>query len=165
MGRLIEKKETFDILARAADAGLVHAASNTKTGVDTVCNCCSCCCIFLEKIIIEPPCPRGHQRSNYVVEKDEQVCRHCGLCAKRCPIGAMELKPVAAGMHEAREKGEKATVYNPERCIGCGVCVHKCPAGALSLVRRGREEPVPENMMDAGMRMLHERGRDMRKIF
>ena len=50
MGREITKQETLEILKRCADAGLVHAISNTKHGMDTICNCCSCCCIFVRPI-------------------------------------------------------------------------------------------------------------------
>jgi hypothetical protein len=48
LGREITRQETEDILRQAAEAGLVHAASNHQEGVDTICNCCRCCCIFLE---------------------------------------------------------------------------------------------------------------------
>jgi Na+-translocating ferredoxin:NAD+ oxidoreductase subunit B len=171
MGKPIEKAQTMEILKNAADAGLVHGISNYKQGMDTICNCCSCCCLFLEKIRIEPPNPRGHQRSNYVVEHKLETCKACGLCARRCPMGALELKdkpdaPKAKDGQRLAPKDLKEIVHDPGRCIGCGVCAHKCPTQSLKLVRRGQEEEcIPNNMVEAGKRLLLERGRDPSKIY
>lgn len=79
MGKEISKTETLEILKNAADAGLVHGISNMKKGADTICNCCSCCCIFLETIHIDPPNPRGHNRSNYRLALNPETCKACGL--------------------------------------------------------------------------------------
>jgi electron transport complex protein RnfB len=171
MGREISPEETREILEAAAEAGLVHGISNTMQGMDTVCNCCSCCCLFLEPVKSISQEQRGHQRSNYLLEQNPDTCKACGLCAKRCPMDALELKD-KEGVPKVDESGKKVkardrkeVVFQPDLCIGCGVCVYKCPTQSLSLVHRGTEEDIPENMSEIGSRFLTERGRDFTKIF
>lgn len=162
MGRRISREETPEILAKAADAGLVHGISNTKKGMDTICNCCSCCCIFLEPVKM-PALVRGrHQRSNYYVRHDPESCVACGVCQEHCPVTAIELKETSAG---SRPESEQSVAYDAEQCIGCGVCVHKCPTQSLRLLRREEEEDIPETMSELGRRFLVERNRDMSRIY
>lgn len=169
MGRKISKEESLEILKNAADEGLVHGISNYKTGMDTICNCCSCCCLFLEKIKIDPPNPRGQQRSNYMLEIKSDTCKACGLCAQRCPMNALELndkKNPPASTKKLELKDKKELTYEPDGCIGCGVCAHKCPTQSLTLVKReGPDEDIPDSPSEAGKRFLMERGRDFSKIF
>ena len=124
MGREITKTETLEILSRCADAGLVHAISNTQRGMDTICNCCSCCCIFVRPIDLPEDVRREHhQPSSYQVAHDDETCIACGKCAKRCPVDAIELKgkkgvePPADG-RKLKPKDRKEWTYNPDFCIG-----------------------------------------------
>ncbi len=170
MGRKIEKKETLDILARCADKGLVHAISNTKKGMDTICNCCSCCCIFLRPIQLMPEVRREyHQRSNYQVDVNAGTCAACGLCEKRCPVDAISLEdraePLAPENGTPKPRDLKQVSYDPDMCIGCGVCAHKCPTKSLSLVRRKEDEDIPETFFESGMRMIQERKKDPSTMF
>jgi electron transport complex protein RnfB len=164
MGREISREETLEILEAAAEAGLVHSISNTREGMDTICNCCSCCCLMLEPVKSLPSPQRGHQRSNYMLDINHDTCKACGLCARRCPVDALELKD-KEGVPKVDESGKKLkakdikeVVYQPDLCIGCGVCVYKCPTQSLSLVHRETEEDIPQNMSDIGSRFLSERG-------
>lgn len=91
--------------------------------------------------------PRGHQHSNYIREIDEEKCIMCGLCAKKCPIGAIEFI-----------KEEKRLIFTPERCLGCGVCAHLCPKEAISMKTREGEVDYPKDWRDYGTRFLEERG-------
>lgn len=171
MGREITKAETLEILARCADEGLVHAISNTKQGMDTICNCCACCCIFVRPIDLPDDVRREyHQPSSYRVSQDSGACIACGKCVKRCPVDAIELKdkesaePAPDG--KKPKSGErKAWTYNPDFCIGCGVCVHKCPTQAIALVRREADADIPESSSQVARRMLSERKRDFSKLF
>jgi NAD-dependent dihydropyrimidine dehydrogenase PreA subunit len=153
LGREITKEETLKILKKAADAGLVHGISNTKEKMDTICNCCSCCCLFLESIVNMPGIlPRGHQPSNYIRETDEEKCTGCGVCVKACPMKALDLV-------------EKKVIFNAERCLGCGVCIHKCKQNASYLVQRDGEQDIPKDPRAQGMRFLTERGLDPMDVF
>jgi len=171
MGKEITRQETLEILKSAADAGLVHGISNTRKGMDTICNCCSCCCLFLENVRIDTGMPAGHQRSNYRLETNRETCKACGLCERRCPVGAIRLTDkVDPPPPEAGRKPKPADLrevdYDTGKCIGCGVCAHKCPTQGLALVRRdGPEEDIPETMREQGERMIMERERDFSQIF
>ncbi len=171
MGREITREETLEILDNAAEAGLVHAISNTRHGMDTICNCCACCCIFLRPVRLPPGMKREyHQPSNYRLEHNEESCIACGLCEKRCPVDAIHLEPREDAPKpeegkKLRPRDLKRVVYDPGPCIGCGVCVQKCPTDSIRLVKKGTEEDIPESMSEAGKRMLMERNRDLTKIF
>ena len=154
MGKEISKEETIEILNTAADNGLVHGISVNKTGIDSICNCCSCCCMFVESVHVLGL--RGHHPSNYIVSVTEETCKGCGLCQDRCPTHALRLEDSP----EARNKTGKAPVLQKERCIGCGVCAHKCPTRSLTLVQREYEQDYPENLRELATRMGEERGRN-----
>lgn len=129
MGREITKEEAIAILEEADKEGLVHAIENLDGYLSMICNCCGCCCVFLQtqKLLNL----NMISSSNYVSCVDEQVCIGCGTCEGRCPMDA-----IATG------DGEKAHV-DPARCIGCGICVPTCPATAVALVLRETIAPPP----------------------
>lgn len=131
LGREITKEETKDILKAAAESGLVHAISNWETGADTICNCCSCCCLFFEAYHVLKHA-KSHDVSNYRVRTNPETCKACGLCVKRCPVGALRLEYSSL----AKNKKGKAAVLDSNVCLGCGVCVYKCPTQSLILERR-----------------------------
>jgi len=153
MGKEISREEATEILLKAADAGLVHAVENAKTGIESICNCCSCCCVFMQSAHVLGL--RGHEPSNYIVDIRGGTCKGCELCVKRCPMDAVRLE----ASPEANNKVGKCAVADFQRCIGCGVCVHKCPTHSLQLVHRKEEQDIPEEFKDLRVRQAKARGK------
>lgn len=67
-----------------------------------------------ESLVMEP----------IVARAEAALCRNvkhtCGICAKRCPFGAIEVEP-----------GQPARIISA-KCMGCGTCVAECPAAAIT---------------------------------
>lgn len=54
---------------------------------------------------------------------NEDLCKGCGLCARACPKGIIELSKAkinAKGYHPA-------TITDQAACIGCASCARTCP--------------------------------------
>lgn len=152
LGREITRDEARDILSEAAAAGLVHAISNWQEGVDTICNCCGCCCLYMEAFHVLKH-SKGMNHSNYEVGVNPETCHGCGLCVKRCPMKALHME----GSEIARNKTGRVAVLTPGVCIGCGVCAHKCPSGSLILKRRKVLDHPPIDINEQRKRFLTER--------
>lgn len=164
MGREITRQEAEEILRRSAEMGLVHGVSNWQEGVDTICNCCPCCCIFLEAFH-KLKHSMSMTPSNFQAHTNPETCIGCGRCIKRCPMEALYLEDlpeakgrvtvVAAedesGTKELRNKKGKVSALNPDRCIGCGVCAYKCPTKSLVLERREVILDPPRTARDHAM--------------
>ncbi len=163
IGRELSKPEALKLMETMAEIGLVHAVSNMQHGIDTICNCCPCCCAFLESRANLSQGVIGHQHSSYVLSQDEGRCKQCGLCTQRCPVRALELVHEPTG--GVNGKPVKRIIFRTEKCLGCGVCAHKCPTQALSLKYRERDTNIPENAMDFVTRVLTEQGVDLTRIF
>jgi NAD-dependent dihydropyrimidine dehydrogenase PreA subunit/DNA-binding Lrp family transcriptional regulator len=147
MGEEITRDQAMQILRDSVEDGLVHGISNAVMGADTICNCCSCCCLFFESQKVLQL--NGLQSSNYFVEIETETCVGCGLCVERCPADALELID------------EVAVLKSKSLCLGCGVCVYKCPSDSMGLIERGEEQPIPERMRDAAFMMLRQDGNEM----
>ncbi len=48
----------------------------------------------------------------------ENTCVGCGLCAKKCPVQAIEMQ-------------DKRPVWGKEKCVMCLGCLHRCPKFAI----------------------------------
>jgi len=130
MAREITKEETLKIINEADQEGLVHVCDNIDGHLGVICNCCSCCCVFLntkKEFDIKTFSP-----SNYVAQIEDQLCIGCGTCEERCPMEA-----VAVGEEDVAE-------VNEDLCIGCGVCTPTCPSEAVRLIQRKEINPPPD---------------------
>ena len=45
-----------------------------------------------------------------------ESCVFCGICAKKCPEGAITV-----------DRPNKSWTIDSEKCVGCGVCISSCP--------------------------------------
>ncbi len=131
MARKITTEETLQILRESNEEGLVHVSDNMSEGslTSTICNCCGCCCTFLDtkkRTGLQTFSP-----STYVARVDGELCRACGTCEDRCPMEA-----IAVGDDDVSE-------VDPKLCIGCGVCTPTCTEDAVDLVHREEIEPAP----------------------
>ena len=133
-GRRITRAEAHAIILKSADAGLIHTASNTREGIDFICNCCTCCCGILRGVS-KMNLPVRTVSSNYEAKVDPELCTSCGQCVEKCQMDAVRIEAEAAEI-------------NLSRCIGCGVCVHFCPGNALTLVSRTESILPPENFKE-----------------
>jgi NAD-dependent dihydropyrimidine dehydrogenase PreA subunit len=98
--------------------------------------------------------------SNYVVKVEPETCKACGLCVKRCPMDALQLKYFG----ESTNKYNKAAVLEPDLCIGCGVCVHKCPTDSLTLGHKEAIVDPPKNVREYGMRFMADKKAGIRLV-
>lgn len=62
---------------------------------------------------------------------DETKCIQCGLCAKDCPIGIIEMDGIPTIKKE-----------NEAHCLQCQHCLAVCPTGALSIAGKSPEDSL-----------------------
>ncbi|MCI8600264.1 MAG: NADH-quinone oxidoreductase subunit NuoF [Oscillospiraceae bacterium] len=72
-----------------------------------------------EAHIIEKRCPAGVCKHLMQITILEDKCKGCTLCARTCPVGAIE------GSVKNPHK------INQDKCIKCGACMEKCKFGAI----------------------------------
>jgi NAD-dependent dihydropyrimidine dehydrogenase PreA subunit len=131
MGRKIDMKEALSILEKNQAEGLVLQPSNTQDA-DFICSCCGCCCGMLG-IHTSLPKPLDFWTSNFYARIDADLCNGCGICEKRCQVGAVRVG----------KKTRKAGI-DLNRCIGCGLCVTACPQKAVSLEKKTGQTTPPQ---------------------
>lgn len=94
-------------------------------------------------------------------DEETDVCIRCGMCLKRCPLGAINPKGFDRNLCVSRitqKKGEltdaeKAAVINSEYVWGCDICQKFCPVNAKTgdTAHKAFGSPVPyvtEEMLD-----------------
>jgi len=144
--RVITKEEAFRILRESEEEGLVHSSANVREGHMYICNCCSCCCAFMQGIRrfgIE----NAFAKSDFFAEVNPELCTGCESCTGRCQFGALA---VTDGVSRVDRR----------RCAGCGLCVIACPSQALRLVRKleGERHIPPKDQKEWMVRRSKNRG-------
>ena len=76
--------------------------------------------------VVDHKCPAGVCKDllEYTIEKDK--CFGCGMCAKKCPVGAITVTDYTA-------PGKKKPAYEIDhaKCIKCGACIATCKFNAI----------------------------------
>ncbi len=72
--------------------------------------------------VFDKRCPAGRCKAFSKYAIDPGRCKSCGLCAKKCPAGAIT--------------GAKGVPYqiDKDKCIKCGACAESCKFGAIAIV-------------------------------
>ena len=158
--REVDEAECMDLLQQAWDHNLLQCGENSRTGVNFICNCCSCCC---EALIAARRFGMLHpvETTNFLPEVNEHKCIGCGKCASVCPVEAMGIVSAHDPAHPSRRKAR----LDPSICLGCGVCVKSCPSEALKLVERKKRVITPLNSTHRAVIMAIERGTLQNLIF
>ena len=148
-GRAIDLAEVRTILERANAANLVLEPSNSQD-ISFLCTCCGCCCGVLQGIKHQSK-PADVVVNGFIAQLDEDVCRGCWTCLKRCQMEALV------------EDGDHARLKS-ERCIGCGLCVTTCPSDALKLVRKAGDQAgqVPPDLLATWNTISRQRAQQIR---
>lgn len=132
LGRLVDVDAALAHLERAREAGLVHLIGRDKidavwmgvkpyTKLMTICNCCSCCCLFKFLPNLAPKLQKKIERMPGVRVTVSGDCVGCGECiGDVCFINAIHM--------------ENGKAHISEDCRGCGNCVEVCLEGAIKVV-------------------------------
>ncbi len=159
--RKIDVEEALDILARSREVGLVQIADNVQKRPIYMCNCCGCCCLQLRAINRLGVHSAVHT-SNFLAAIDGETCRGCGRCARRCPVQAIHLEPVA---RDGKLKGKMRAAVDESICLGCGVCHAACRKQALTMDARPQRVLTPTSTLERVVRMAVDRGRIHHLLF
>jgi len=144
-GRRASVNELLDALKRAEDSGLVHIGDNVLDQTTFICNCCGCCCGFLQGIT-QQHLKHAVTTTQFIAGAEHEECNGCGECESRCQIQAI------------RMEGDYPVV-DEEYCLGCGVCAHFCPSSAMKMVEREKKIIPPKTYKELMVRLMKEKGR------
>ncbi len=143
-GKELSREEAHNLVDKLAKLGLVFTTENVKQPEHVVvCSCCECCCALLRGMTrFEEKNEFCTAKSNYISEVNQDLCKGCGLCMKRCPFKAITIE------------NDKSFVES-SKCYGCGVCAVTCPTGAIKLHREERSH-IYENFLDVTTKIYKE---------
>jgi Pyruvate/2-oxoacid:ferredoxin oxidoreductase delta subunit len=157
MGREVSRSEMLENIARSKELRLTLTADNVRRNVGFICHCCACCCNLMLGIT-RHGFPNAIVTSTFISQITIKKCTGCGLCAKACPIHAIEMVP-AAGSEPGHPKIDESI------CLGCGVCALTCRPRAIQLVKRKQRVIHPETTFERVILASLERGTLEYQIF
>ncbi len=121
LAKKVSRSEMRENIARSRELGLAFCGDNVKNNVTFICHCCKCCCNALAGISTY-----GYAHtvvtSNYIARLDTEKCNGCGVCAAKCPVNAIEMRPAESALTKRR----MTPVIDEKFCLGCGVCAVSC---------------------------------------
>jgi len=99
-------------------------------------------CEMCEDIPCVPACPTGaldhalteikNARMGLAVVVDQEACKGCKVCEKRCQMEAVSVI-------------DKTAFIDETRCIGCGICVPTCKSEAMRLIQKKDIQEPPKD--------------------
>jgi ferredoxin len=130
LGKEVTMDEALVYAQKCRSAGLIHLIGRDKIdetwlGVGskgkllTICNCCSCCCLWKFLSDLDPHISSKVKRMPGVEVKVTQKCIGCGTCKESCYVRAISIQ-------------DKHAVIS-DRCKGCGRCAERCPQNAIQI--------------------------------
>ena len=144
-GRELSVEEAHKLVDKFAKMGLIFSTENVKSpNHQVLCTCCDCCCAMLRGMTrFEEKNENCISKSNYISQVNQDLCKGCGTCHKRCVFHAIIID-------------EKASV-EAQKCYGCGACAITCPTGAIKLHRAERSH-IYENHLEL-MKKIYDENR------
>jgi len=106
-----------------------------------ICFCCPCCCSAFKLIRAtdQADIKERFRSIGWKAEVKGEACNACGLCVKKCPVGAISLDNDRISIDE-------------KVCLGCGFCAAACKRAAITLqLRTPLKGTVQDYFTDGGL--------------
>jgi len=145
----ISPEEAISAFDEAAEAGLVHnTPANNASLSGVICNCCKECCSTFEPAIHSGRLYEVLAPSRYKAWTNQEMCKGCQQCVKRCLFGAIEMSPVNDINKAVLTPPQLKAFVKADKCLGCGICVVGCKQQAMTfqLVRPPEFIPAVTSM-------------------
>ena len=127
-GRQATIDEALTYVQKCRAEGLIHLIGRDKIdetwlGVGsngklmTICNCCSCCCLWKILTNLDPQIRSRVKRMPGVEVIVTEKCTGCGRCTELCFVSAIHI--------------QQGHAIIGDDCKGCGRCADHCPQHAI----------------------------------